>query len=81
MPLHENDQVIILPEIMQDQTVKSNHHLFKRIIASKEVGTIRELDVEKSEDQNANLFWVQFHVAAIRIDEKYLELTGEEILQ
>jgi hypothetical protein len=77
MTLHENDRVTVLPDIMQDQSVKSNHHLFKRIIVSKEVGTIRELDVEKSQEQNANLFWVQFHVAGIRIDEKYLEIVEE----
>lgn len=70
--MQENELVIIDPLILEDQSTKSNHHIFKRLIAEKEVGTVAGLDVEKSEEENANLYWVQFYMAAIRIDEKYL---------
>ncbi|MCU7552810.1 hypothetical protein OCK74_27070 [Chitinophagaceae bacterium LB-8] len=70
--MQEKDLVTVDPSILEDQTVKSNHHLFERIIANKELGVIQNLDVEKSKEQKANLYWVKFHIAAIRIDEKYL---------
>jgi hypothetical protein len=70
--MQANDLVIIDPSILEDQSTKSNHHIFKRIIEEKEIGTVASMDVEKSEEENANLYWVQFYMAAIRIDEKYL---------
>jgi hypothetical protein len=70
--MQEKDLVTIDPSILQDQSTKSNHHLLKRIIEQKEWGSVQGLDEEKSKEENANLYWVKFHVAAIRIDEKYL---------
>ena len=78
MTFKEQDKVTVSPEIMQDESQKTNHHLFKRIIAENEIGTVRDFDDEKSAELNANLWWVKFHVAAIRIDEKYLvKVEGE----
>ncbi|MCU7549318.1 hypothetical protein OCK74_09340 [Chitinophagaceae bacterium LB-8] len=68
--MNEHDLVTIDPSILEDPSTKSNHHLFKRIIAQKERGTIQHLDIEKSKELKAKLYWVKFYVAAIRIDEK-----------
>ena len=76
--MQENDLVTIDPSILEDPYTKSNHHVFKRIIEQKEIGTIRNLDKEKSQEQNANLYWVQFYMAAILINEKYLVKSEEE---
>jgi hypothetical protein len=70
--MQENDLVTVDPSILEDPSAKSNYHLFQRIITQTEKGIVQSLDVEKSRDLNANLYWVKFHVAAIRIDEKYL---------
>src|SRR5690349_7701369 len=71
------DSVVIMPDILQDQSISSNHHILKRIIENKEVGQIRSLDVQKSEEKLASLYWVKFHVAAILIDKKYLVKVDE----
>jgi hypothetical protein len=70
--MNENDLVTKDPPILEDPTTKSNHHLFKQIIAQKERGTIQYLDLEKSQELKAKLYWVKFYVAAFRIHEKYL---------
>lgn len=70
--MNENDKVTIAPEILQDQSYQTNHHFLVRIVNNKEVGFIREKDLEKSEVTKLNYYWVQFHVAAILIEEKYL---------
>lgn len=78
MTLQEKDRVTIVPEIMQDQSYKSSYHLFERILSEREVGFIRNMDLEKSREQMVNVWWVKFHVAAIRINEKYLVKVEEE---
>lgn len=57
-------------EILQDQAYKTNHHLLVRIIDTQEVGYIREMDLQMSQETMLNYYWIQFHVAAIRIEEK-----------
>jgi hypothetical protein len=72
MTFKEKDRVTIVSEIMQDIAHKSGYHLFERILREKEVGYIRNMDLDKSKERMENLWWVKFHVAAIRLEEKYL---------
>lgn len=70
--LNEQDKVTIAREILQDQSYKTNFHLLIRVIDANEVGFIREMDHDRSKETGLNYYWVQFYVAAFRIEEKYL---------
>jgi hypothetical protein len=70
--MKEHDSVSIDDSILQDNSYKSRHFIFKRIISDKETGRVQHLDTIISEEQNSNSFWVKFHIASIRINEKYL---------
>jgi len=67
------DEVKVDAAILEDQTQKANHHLFKEVYKVKGVGEVFHLDTEKSTTEVFK-YWVRFHFFKILIDEKYLVL-------
>ena len=64
-------QVKMKPEILQEDTRRSNHHFYKRIIEEDHIGEVTDLDKAKSTPQDP-MYWVKFHYAAMLISEKHL---------
>lgn len=59
--------------ILEDQSQKSNHHLFQEVYKQKGTGEVIGLATEKS-TKEVFKYWVKFHFFNILIDEKYLVL-------
>jgi hypothetical protein len=72
MTLHRpNDTVKLSPAVLEDLSVKTNHHLLSRILREEMIGTIREQDMEKSTPQ-AFYYWVSFHYATFLLSEFHI---------
>jgi hypothetical protein len=72
MTLHRpHDTVKLSPAVLEDLSVKTNHHLLSRILREELIGTIREQDVDKSTPQ-AFYYWVSFHYATFLLSEFHL---------
>lgn len=64
-------QVKMNPDILKEDSRKSNHHFYKRIIEENHIGEVTHLDEAKSTSQSA-MYWVKFHYAAFLISEKHI---------
>ena len=65
------DTVKLSPAVLEDLSVKTNHHLLSRILREELVGTIREQDLEKTTPQ-AFYYWVSFHYASFLLSEFHI---------
>ena len=59
--------------ILEDQSQKSNHHLFREVYKVKGVGEVLHLDTEAS-TKEVFKYWVKFHFFSILLAEEYLVL-------
>jgi hypothetical protein len=64
-------QVKMNPDILKEDSRKSNHHFYKRIIEENHIGEVTHLDEAKSTPQDPR-YWVKFHYADFLISEKHL---------
>lgn len=72
MTLHRpNDTVKLSPAVLEDDSVKTNHHLLSRILREDMIGTIREQDMDKSTPK-AFYYWVSFHYATFLLSEFHI---------
>jgi hypothetical protein len=72
MTIHRpNDFVKLNPAILEDKTLKRNHHLLSRILREEKIGVIQAQDMEKSTPQ-AFFYWVSFHYASFLLSEFHL---------
>ncbi|HEY1114365.1 MAG TPA: hypothetical protein VGE66_12420 [Chitinophagaceae bacterium] len=72
MTLHRPDDTVKLsPAVLEDASVKTNHHLLSRILREEMIGTIREQDMNKSTPQ-AFYYWVSFHYATFLLSEFHI---------
>jgi hypothetical protein len=72
MTMHRpNDPVKLNPAVLEDVSVKRNHHLLSRILREEKVGVIREQDMDKSTPQ-AFYYWVTFHYGSFLLSEFHL---------
>lgn len=65
------DTVKLSPAVLEDASVKTNHHLLSRILREELIGTIREQAVDKSTPQ-AFYYWVSFHYATFLLSEFHI---------
>lgn len=70
-------KVKINPAVLEDLTVKVNHHLFQEAIKHNVTGVVVELDAPRS---SATEFWyrVQFHYFTAPLKEDHLILQSKE---
>jgi hypothetical protein len=66
------------PAVLEDQSLKSNHHLFRRILQEERMGEIREKDAAKSTPDTTR-YWVKFQFVAILLSEQHLLPAGPEL--
>lgn len=79
--LRPNDSVKLNPAVLEDASVKTNHHLLSRLIKEDQVGLIREQDMNKSTPQ-AFYYWVSFYYGAFLLSEFHLmKVAGEAVAQ
>ena len=65
------DVVTLNPSILEDESLKRNHHLLSRILREGSEGVVREQDADKSTPQ-AFYYWVKFHYAAFLLSEFHI---------
>ena len=69
--LKEGTQVKLNPSVLEDHSLKSNHHLLKRIIEEDRAGEVVKVDTAKSTKETLQ-YWVKFHYAKILLPQQYL---------
>jgi hypothetical protein len=67
----QGDPVKLNPSVLEDQALKSNHHLLERILKEDRHGEVREQDLAKSTPK-AFYYWVKFHYAAFLLSEFHI---------
>lgn len=65
------EPVKLAPSALEDQTLKSNHHILDRVLKEDQAGEIKERDLDKSTPE-AFFYWVKFHYASILLSEIHL---------
>lgn len=69
--LKEGTLVNVALAVLEDQPVKSNHHLLERIIKEDRTGEVINVDTERSSKETFR-YWVKFHYAKILLSDEYL---------
>ena len=67
------DKVKLNVAILEDESQKANHHLFKEVYKQKGTGEVINLDTENS-TKEVSKYWVQFHFFKILLQEEHLVL-------
>lgn len=62
--LKSGDRVKVNPQVLEDQTRKSNHHILRRIIEEDKTGEI----MKQGETINQSGWWVRFHYATVLLE-------------
>ena len=70
------DKVKINTAVLEDQTVKSNHHLFEEALKHNVTGEIVESDTQRTSG-NAYWFRVKFHFFTAPLKEDHLVLLSK----
>jgi hypothetical protein len=72
-----DNKVKINPEVLEDTSVKANHHLFQEALKHNVTGTVVELDQERSKPM---AFWyrVKFHFFTAPLKENQIVLFTKE---
>ena len=71
--LKEGTPVKLNPAVLEDQSLKSNHHLLKRILEEERPGEVVNLDHAKSTGEMFR-YWVKFYYGKILLLEQYILL-------
>lgn len=69
--LKEGTQVKLNPTVLEDQSLKTNHHLLKRIIEEERAGEVVNLDHARSTGELFR-YWVKFYYGKILLPEQFI---------
>jgi hypothetical protein len=69
----QGDAVKLNPAVLQDETLKPNHHVLSRMLREDRQGTVTEQDFQRSHPSSF-YYWVKFPFFTIRLSEAHLQL-------